>query len=418
MELRKYEKWVFYAALALLVFVILWRVIPRRQHEGGGEKGRATLVFVHYWDNALGRDTLAELVKEFENKHRSIRIRLQNLSYAEERELLFRDKAEDEGNVFSSALDLAALDSSWIPELLSAGKLQSLTEYNDDSDSAEYQWTVPLISFMNLLYYNIDILKAAGLDRPPANRAEFLSAAQALKEKQSVPALAISLGSGDPEALRRDIYSWIRAAGGSLGRESRFDEKEAAGVFNFLGRLNREGFLLPGIFLQTGTERLEDFITGKTAMLTANVENLRYLRTRMGDKLGLTLIPGQADFGKPGLAPSVWHVGISSDCKHPEEAWEFISFLKEKSIILSEKAGAVPGTGFRFHDPEEDPLYEKAWSIYEASDVFDGSGFPVSVDAAVREELMALFESGRSGEETAKRIQSRLEALNSVHLPE
>jgi ABC-type glycerol-3-phosphate transport system substrate-binding protein len=138
----------------------------------------------------------------------------------------------------------------------------------------------------------------------------------------------------------------------------------------------------------------------------------------MGDKLGLTLIPGQADFGKPGFAPSVWHVGISPDCAHPEEAWEFISFLKEKNTILSEKSGAVPGTGLRFHDPEEDPLYEKAWSIYEASDVFNGNGFSASVDAVVREELMALFESGRSGEETAKRIQSRIEALNPPVLPE
>ncbi|MDR2304080.1 MAG: extracellular solute-binding protein [Treponema sp.] len=415
MELHKYEKWVFYVALALLAFVILWRVIPGGRHEGGGEKGRASLVFVHYWDNALGRDTLAELVKEFEKKHRGIRIRLQSLSYTEERELLFRDKAEVEGNVLSGAFDIAALDGAWIPELLSAGKLHSLKGYNDDSGSAE--WTVPLISFMNLLYYNVDILKAAGLDRPPANRTEFLSAARTLKENQSVPALAISLGSGDPEALYRDIYSWIRAAGNSLEKNG-FDEKRTADVFNFLSRLNGEGFLLPGIFLQTGAERLEDFISGKTAMLTANIGNLRYLRTRMGDKLGLTLIPGQADFGKPGFASLVWHVGISSDCTHPEEAWEFISFLKEKSIVLSEKSGAVPGTGIRFHDPEEDPLYEKAWSIYEASNVFDGNGFSASVDAAVREELMGLFESGRSGEETVKRIQSRIEALNPLRLPE
>ncbi|MDR1046827.1 MAG: extracellular solute-binding protein [Treponema sp.] len=415
MELHKYEKWVFYAALALLAVVVLWRVIPRRQREGGGETGRANLVFVHYWDNALGRNTLSELVKEFEKEHRGIRIRLQNLSYAEERELLFRDKAEFEGNTLSSAFDIVALDGAWIPELLSAGKLQALTGSDDDSGSP--QWTVPLISFMNLLYYNIDILKLAGLDRPPANRMEFLSAARTLKENrkenQSVPALSISLGSGDPEALRRDIYSWIRAAG-SNPEKNGFDEKRTADVFNFLSLLNREGFLLPGIFLQTGAERLEDFIAGKTAMLTANTGNLRYLRARMGDKLGLTLIPGQADFGKPGLAPSVWHAGISSDCTHPEEAREFIGFLKEKSIILSEKSGAVPGTGLRFHDPEEDPLYEKAWSIYEASDVFEGNEFPASVDAAVREELMALFESGRSGEETAKRIQSRIEAINPV----
>ncbi|MDR2607181.1 MAG: extracellular solute-binding protein [Treponema sp.] len=415
MELHKYEKWVFYAALALLAFVILWRVIPRRQREGGGETGRANLVFVHYWDNALGRNTLAELVKEFEKEHRGIKIRLQSLSYTEERDLLFRDKAETEGNTLSNAFDIVALDGAWIPELLSAGKLQALTGSNDDSGSAE--WTVPLISFMNLLYYNIDILSSAGLDRPPANRTEFLSAARTLKENQSVPALSISLGREDPEALRRDIYSWIRSAG-SNPEKNGFDEKRTADVFNFLSRLNREGFLLPGIFSQTGAERLEDFIAGKTAMLTANVRNLTFLRMRMGGKLGLTLIPGQADFGKPGLVPSVWHAGISSDSVHPEEAGEFIGFLKEKSSILAEKSGAVPGTGLRFHDPEEDPLYEKAWSIYEASDVFEGNEFSPSVDAAIREELMPLFESGRSGEETAKRIQSRIEALNPVRLPE
>jgi multiple sugar transport system substrate-binding protein len=181
--------------------------------------------------------------------------------------------------------------------------------------------------------------------------------------------------------------------------------------------LNREGLLSPGTFSKTGAQKTGEFARGRVAMMTGSMEDIPFLREKMGDPaFGVTLIPGPAAYaGKPVIGPSFWYAGISASCEYPDEAWAFLSFLAKKSPLLAAQARAVPGNG---DGPgsyiEEDPLYAKAWDIYESADVIRdfSPGFlrAGDLETIIREELAALFAGKQNAAETSAAIQKRWES--------
>jgi multiple sugar transport system substrate-binding protein len=194
--------------------------------------------------------------------------------------------------------------------------------------------------------------------------------------------------------------------------------RAAAETLEFLGQLSREGLLSPGAFEKTAAQKTEEFAQGKFAMMIGSVEDIPFLRERMGDTaFGVTLIPGPAAYaGKPLIGPSSWYAGISGSCQYPDEAWAFLAFLAEKSPFLAARVRAVPGSG---DGPDnyiaEVPFYAKAWDIYEASDVIRNfSDFPSKGDPEIiiREELASLFGGEKTAVETAAAIQTRWENLS------
>jgi multiple sugar transport system substrate-binding protein len=330
----------------------------------------------------------------------------------------------EEGN-FSA--DIVIFDEGRLNSFTRQGLFASLDPYVSVSDSGRR--VIPLISFMDLLFYNIDLLKAAGFDRPPKTRAEFLAYARAAaggngaaptgpsSRAAGIFGSALALSPGDRRGIHRDIFSWIWAAGAPVIREGKPDFKSPAvtETLDFLGQLSREGLLSPGTFGKTGAQKTGEFAQGKIAMMTGSVEDLPFLREQMGDSaFGVTLIPGPAAYaGKPVIGPSFWYAGISAACEYPDDAWAFLSFLAEKSPLLAAQVRAVPGSG---DSPgnyiEEDPLYSKAWDIYAAADVIrEFSGFPQAdeLETIIREELALLFAGKKNAAETSAAIQERWE---------
>ncbi|MCL2127673.1 MAG: extracellular solute-binding protein, partial [Treponema sp.] len=275
------------------------------------------------------------------------------------------------------------------------------------SESPAERSAIRLVSYMDLFFYNIDILEAADCDRPPKTRAEFIAAARAVAKnasgspgREAVFPLALGLKAEDPLALRRDIYPWIWAgAGDSSGWKPLSDDgtlsRSALETAAFFGQLNGEGLLAPGTFEKTGAERLEEFASGKTAMMTASAEDIAYLRqSAQGLNFGVTAVPAAASPGKNRVGLSGIYAGISSGCALPDEAWAFLAFIAGRSRFLVEALLAVPGSfpgAFPGAFIADDPLYSKAWDIFEAADVVEYGAAGEEADGLIRESLLAAF---------------------------
>jgi multiple sugar transport system substrate-binding protein len=415
MDIKKLDRYLFTAAAVLLLGIIAVRLAAKI-----GEKAQTvSLTFTQFLEHGLGDDTLASLITEFEERNPGIRIRADTRPYAE------REQGGPGGASKKGDAGIVILDEGWAGTFIRQGLFMSLEPYvlpGPDSDPR----VIPLISFMDLLFYNIDLLKAAGLDRPPKTRAEFLACARVLtKVKGTAPSgggeifgAALALSPEDRRGVHRDVFSWIWAAGAPVVRDGGpdFQSRAVIETLDFLGQLNREGLLAPETFTKTGAQKTAEFAQGRIAMTTGSMEDIPFLRETMGDSaFGITLIPGPAGYaGKPAIGPSFWYAGISSSCKYPDEAWAFLSFLAEKSPLLAAQARAVPGSG---ESPgnyiEEDPLYSKAWDIYEAAEVIrDFSAFPRTGDpeTVIREELAVLFAGEKTAAETSAAIQKRWES--------
>lgn len=399
---------------------------------------RAELILSRQCEDLFGGDVVGALIEEFEERHPELRLRLESADADDSGgqspmpDIVFFD----EGRFKVSQAALIPLNPYLAVE--TGDETGAPVEAAAGVETAAEQRAILLVSFMDLFFYNIEILAAAGFDRPPKTRDEFLACAKAVSGLRAasgeagsgftgsgVYGAALGLSEDDPLALRRDVFSWIWAAGGDLNPPDRDGRPYFAGrtvidVIAFLEQLNREGTFAPGTFVRTGADRIEEFAEGKIAMMIASSREIPFLRKRMNPSaFGVTIIPGSSAAAKNSIALSGIYAGISAGCPRPDEAWTFLAFLAEKSPALAAGLEAVPGSlpefpgAFSGDYIKEDPLYSKALDIFEASEIVQGfSGQSVEeLEHVVREELRLFFERDQSPADTAAAIQRRWDSL-------
>jgi ABC-type glycerol-3-phosphate transport system substrate-binding protein len=387
--------------IVLAVFIITPVVINILYTMNAGTK-QVNLSLSPRFEELFGSELTETLLREFKERNPDLRLQITGDSPDI---LIF-----DEGEYGVLAAALAALDP-YIDY-----------EYGSEEEPLSHflpgRQAVPLVSFMDLLFYNIDILSAAGFDRPPKTRDEFTAYAAAVSGGNS--GAALSLSSADRQALSRDIFSWIWASGGNFPpsenppQNPSINNREIIADINFFGTLNRNKALAPRVFDTTGDQRLEEFAGGRIAMMIASSGAIPYLREKMGDgAFGITAIPVSGGAGKYGVCLSGIYAGLNANCEYPNEAWSFLKFLAEKSPLLCGQLRAVPGIASGLIPGDyirEDAFYSKAWDIFESSVIVQGfSGKPDAqkYESAFLEEFRVFFETGRTAQDTAAAIQRR-----------
>jgi ABC-type glycerol-3-phosphate transport system substrate-binding protein len=317
--------------------------------------------------------------------------------------------------------DILFTEGHFLAGEIAAGLYLPLDKFQRSAPSSPVEkWALPLVSSMDVLIYNIPLLRAAGFDRPPRTRSEFLTYARGIHAGNAGPVYPFALGLSPRDAygIRRDIFSWIRSGGLPLVKDGKplFGGQRYTEALEFFSLLNGEELLAPGSFTAAGQDRVEEFIRGGIAMMVVSSGELRGIREKMEDgAVGITLVPQADDYtGKPVLGLSTWYAGIRAGSPHPGEAWALLSHLKERSAFLAEALVLVPGTGVYEPYISLDPLLDKAWDMYEAADMAEefleipGTG---ELEAALRRELESMFrrDSPKSPEETAIAIRQSWE---------
>jgi multiple sugar transport system substrate-binding protein len=368
-------KWINIILLAVLIVVIALIVVSRCTGRGGISRHHIDISISPQFENLFGRDLASALIRDFEKQRPDLRI----TKAAEGADILFFDDSEF-GRLRSGSKLLAL--NPYIPANTQEG--EASIEQNPGQDA---QWALPLMSFMDLLFYNIDILQAANFDRPPKTRAEFLAVAKAVANtgagQDSIDGFALALSQG----ARLSIYPWIWAAGGEIyapaSNEPPALSRAALDTIAFFGQLHREGLL--SLEWEPAVHQLEGFAKGKIAMITRPASDIALLQ-RIADDLnfGITAIPGTTQ-GKNRLGLSKIYAGISAGCALPDEAWVFLSFIAGKGPELAEALSAIPGSlpaAFPGDYIVKNPLYSKAWDIFEAAEIVEYRSYDPSEEEA------------------------------------
>ncbi|GBU28298.1 ABC transporter substrate-binding protein [Treponema sp. R8-4-B8] len=395
--------------LALLILTIS-ALIVKLPVKKEAESKQVNLYLSVSAEELFGKELMETLILEFQEKNPDIRLLFAKCDSNSDSD----SDNDTDTDIEPDVLFFIEGDYSTLIDVNALIELNSFTNY----ESGARQMAIPLVSFMDMLFYNIDILTAAGFDHPPKNREEFTAYARKVSRGNSGAAgYALSLSQNDSQSLSRDIFSWIWAAGGNFWPEEGITPTLTRAMTNdisFFGVLNREGLLAPDVFETTGDQRLDAFIRGKVAMIIASTRTIPYLRAKMGDNaFGVTTIPGPETGGKYNIGISSIYAGISANTSHPDKAWSFLAFLAEKSPLLCAELKAVPGMVSSIipgNYVSEDLFYSKAWDIFEASVIAEGfSGKPDSrkYEIIFLEELRLFFESNRNALQTSAAIRQR-----------
>jgi multiple sugar transport system substrate-binding protein len=388
------EKILFFAAMLLFATGLfrLWSNWAKHKPK------EQSITFTHCWGNDTEYETLKYLVREFESLHADIKIIIENRSYEELRQILYNPS-----DVFKAG-DIISFDPLWVSELLKMGTVENVNS--------------AFISFINVFYYNVDILKKAGFSRPPKTRGEFLNYARVLANREEkradphglTPSLAFGLKSS--RGIYDDIFPWIWSAGGQLIKDGKpvLTQRDVVESLSFLASLYKEGIITPGALSADSRKKLEDFISGKAAFIIASAREIKYLSEYLGDKtFAVSSIPIPDNYaGNTFSAYGGWALAINSKSGHKEEGRLFADFLAEKAALLSKET--LPGGGTL---SPLDLLNGKVWEIsIAASPAPDFSGLPWTVlEESFKKELYNLFENKSSAAETALAIQKRWEAI-------
>ena len=411
--------WALAIVSGLLMFNFFSKELPGIQKN---------LVFATWWEDTLESQILTELIIKFEAQNPGIKVTLERMNWNEILDSLENGEAalsrasngepgllasavgsassRDDGN--RNKIDIFSIDPYGIYEL--KNRLYMNTIENQPISGQETQDDFlnnvqPVISFINPLFYNIDLLEAAGFYRPPKNQTEFLSYVQRLRET-GVHGAGLALS--ETNAITQQILSWIWSAAGTPESNMPLDlgSREVIASFNFLNLLYQNLFTNP--FFLNKEELLDAFAAGQLGMMIGSIEDVKKLKT-MDINFGITTIPSSESYTrKPVFLLSEWYLGINRQSNNLEEAQTFITFIREHAENIAHTAYAIPGNGRRSRElSRDDPFYAKAFDMYEGSDMVREINFSNinGLNRIIRREMELLFRGEKTVPQSLEAIQ-------------
>jgi multiple sugar transport system substrate-binding protein len=194
---------------------------------------------------------------------------------------------------------------------------------------------VPHNSNCLALYYNEDMLKAAGV-QPPTTWSELETAAKKLT-KPGVFGLAIC-AIGNEEGTFQYL-PWLLSSGATI---EKLNSPESIKSLTFLTGLIKKGYMSNEVINWTQADVEKQFATGRAAMMVNGPWNLSAVKTDAPNmNWYLAKIP------KDKVYSSVLggeNFGIIANSKHPAEAWEFLKYMSRPDVMenFAKNAGKFP----------------------------------------------------------------------------
>jgi multiple sugar transport system substrate-binding protein len=393
------------AAAAALVFLTQdGNILPPK---------RTTIVFAQWWESGMEKGSLAGIIADFEKDHPLIRVRLHNADWENIRDGLLDRETERESP------DIIAVDTGRLTEVVALGLLDILpdtlpstvrggeTAASADTDGTRYY--LRLVSFLHPLFYNIDLLSAAGFFRPPRTREEFLDYAK----KTTEPEKGV-YGTAFSRNAWTDIFPWIWAGGGAGVpiENSNWTSRPVINTLSFLSALNKENLVYPFPLSKREDELLDAFLAGNIAMFTASQAAAAEIRAKNPAlSFGVTTIPQAAQPDRRNIFPiTEWALAIPAKSAHKEEALSLLRYLAEREHDLAAAAhGLTDRYGYSAIGTDEDPINQKLRALYEASDTAAVSVLGTDAETILNEtrvNLLSLFNGEKSETEAAAAIQA------------
>jgi ABC-type glycerol-3-phosphate transport system substrate-binding protein len=407
MDMKNLKKadFVFFAAgLAVLAAAVAsiflykdGRILPPKQE---------TVVFAQWWETAMKEGVLEAVIADFEEEYPLVKVRLHNAACEDIRDGLLDTEQEPPDLIAVDTGRLAGISESGLLDILppmEAGGTEAA-----DTDTGPGRHYLPIVTFLHPLYYNIDLLTAAGYLRPPRTREEFLDYAKKITDTaQGVYGTAFSRN------IWTDIFPWMWAGGAGTAGTIDWESRPAVNTLAFLSALHQEQTVYPPPLSMREDELLEAFLAGHIAMFVSSQASATEIRAKKPAlSFGITTVPvDEQTEGRHVFPVTEWALAIPSKGARKDEALSLLRYLATRKNELAIAARGI--TDYRYDNPasgaDEEPADRKLRALYEASDTAAISTLgPASgkMTQDARNSMLALFAHEKTEAETAAALQS------------
>jgi len=355
-----------------------------------------TIEFVQWWEPEMPAGALRGIMDGFEAANPGIKVKLISGPYSATHDQIVAGAAS------GTLSDVVGLDGAWVNGLAKQGAIAAMDGLMDDAkyDRAQIadiikvdgkSYMFPLASFVYPVFVNLDMAKAAGVDKLPSTRAEFADAAKKMTHAdKNQYGWVLPLSLQVPNGAQNDVLSWVWASGQSMLKDGKpnVDNEAVVGALTYIKSLQDAGVISPGTNAKKEPDKVEEFVNGRVGMMIDSLAHINLIHKRNANlKFGISALPAVDGYtGKRGLPYASWGIGISNSSSHKAEAWKLVSYLMSAEVNgkLVTIANAFPGNVNAKPDfSKSDPLFAEAFKIFQAGKLANEFvGLPVA------EELM------------------------------
>jgi len=314
-----------------------------------GERSGRTVVTVRLWDQQVAaayRDSFAE----FTRTHPDIEIRTDVVAYATYFDTLRTDVAG------GGADDIFWISNAYFAEYADNGRLMPVaaTPAWDPSVVAQFTrkgvlWGVPQLTDAGIaLYYNADLLSAAGVDPATLDTVRWDPdpAADTLRPLLKRLTHGRQWGYNAANDLQGIYLNYIGSAGGTFSDGDRFafDNPQAATAFNYVVDLINEDRVAPPASdtNDNGDFSRNQFLSGRMALFQSGTYNLAQIAGQAGFRWGVAMLPS-GPAGRVSVTNGI-AAAANSATKHPGAVREVLAWLgsTDGNQYVGRRGAAVP----------------------------------------------------------------------------
>lgn len=325
---------------------------------------------------AYSENDIRAMTADFSKQHPDITVNLEFVPYE-----ALHDKIVAARGAGSNGYDVVLFDAIWPAEFTKFGLVQDVTARVSPEDSKKifdgamttvtYKdkvWGMPWILDTKYLYFNKAMLAKAGITAPPKTWQELEQQAEILKQKGIVKYPLVWSWS-QAEALICDYTTLVSGNGGKFYQQGKIDFSTPASLAaaSYMKQSLDKGLTNPNSREYLEEDVRKAFSNGDAAFAL----NWTYMynmandakQSKVAGDVGIAPAPG----GKPGQVGAVngsMGLGIAKASAHPDQAWEYISYMTSQPVQDKYAKLSLPIWKSSYDDPavqkDQEPLIAAA----------------------------------------------------------
>lgn len=351
--MRLTKPWKTFAVFTLLGVILSWMVscasgTPTAKQASSDDP-------LEFWTMQLSPQFdgyFKPLITKFEQDNPGVKVRWIDVPWAEmERKILTAVAAK-------SAPDVVNLNPGFAAQLAERGAWMSI----DDKIPAEVKqqyfpgiWQastlngktfgVPWYLTTRVAIYNTDMLKQAGITKPPATYAELSQAAKQIKEKTGKYAFFATVVPEDSgEVLESFVQMGVQLV--DANGKAAFNSPQGKAAFQYWVDLYKNGLMPKEVLTEGHRHAIDLYQQGGTAILASGAE---FLKTISKNAPSIAQVSASApqitgDTRKKNVA--VMNIAIPKDTDQPDSALKFALYLtnNDNQLAFAKAANVLPST--------------------------------------------------------------------------
>ncbi|BAY18267.1 ABC transporter, periplasmic sugar-binding protein [Anabaenopsis circularis NIES-21] len=352
-RLQKFKQLTAWAIIGLLTS---WIVSCSTGNVGTSPKQATTEVAnIEFWTMQLQpqfTDYFKTLISNFESQNPGVKINWVDVPWsAMENKILTAVSAKTPPDVVNLNPDFASqlagrnawldLDTT-IPQDVRSAYLPNIWKASTLNGKS---FGIPWYLTTRLTIYNTELLKQAGISKPPATYAELAEVAQQIKNKTGKYAFFITFVPQDSGEVMESLVQMGVTLVDAEGKAA-FNSPQGKAAFHYWVDLYKKGLLPKEVLTQGHRHAIDLYQSGETVFLASGPEFLKTIANNAPKIAQASAIAPQitGDTGKKNVA--VMNVIIPRATKHPDAATKFALFVTNDAnqLAFAKAANVLPST--------------------------------------------------------------------------